>query len=270
MSKLTVIIAAYNAEKYIEKCLNSFLGSAEGVDVVAVNDASTDGTGKILEKFKDKIKIITLEKNCGCIARTRNVGLREAQGDYITFLDADDWYEPGAVKKIINYIDRFQPDILKYNYSRVYADGTVTKSSDGTEKFRYVQKLNFRRMVYPYFVNGIGLNSVCCAAFKRKMLSGMEFSDKFRTAEDAVFALEAYTRAQSVLFTGEYLYCYYQSGSGLTGNAVSIFHKYACNFRLGAAIIKYLPQWGMNTIGWRMRTLSRPIRITADKLKRMR
>lgn len=268
MSRLSVIVVAYNAEKTIERCIDSVLESESDCEVVAVDDASTDGTAEVLKKYGGRIKVKILDKNCGCVAKTRNIGLAEASGDFFTFLDADDCYEPGAVEKLVERIKHCDADIIKFNYTRVYADGKRIKISDGTDCFRYVQKDDFVRRVYPFLINGIGLNSVCCAAFRKDAIGEVRFDEKMRTAEDAAFAAQAYTRADSVLFTGEYLYCYYQSDGGLTGSGMSVFRKFWYNCVLSAKILKLLPQWGMDTFIWRVKTLMRPFKVAADKLKR--
>ncbi len=268
MKKITVIIAAYNAQNYIERCLDSVLCQCGDFDVVAVNDASTDRTGEILKRYGGRINLINLETNCGNIAKTRNIGLKNADGEYITFLDADDWYDNDALSKIIKLTDEYNPDILKYGYLKVYPDGTAVKSSNGTEKNEFLLKNDFKHSVYPYFVNGIGLNSVCCAVFKKDIIKDLSFSEEFRTAEDAAFAVEAYTKAQSVLFTDEHLYCYYQTGTGLTGSGTSILKKYFYNFMLSGKIIKFLPVWGMNTFEWKLKTVLRPVKLTLNKIMR--
>ncbi len=269
MKKLSVIVVAYNAERTIERCINSVLG-CDGCELVVVDDASTDGTARILRKYADRIRLRILGENCGSVAKTRNIGLAGATGEFFTFLDADDYYEDGAAQRLIALLRRYDADIVKFNYSRVYAGGKKIKVSDGTDKFLYVEKAGFAHRVYPFFINGIALNSVWGAAFRRETSENIRFDVKMRTAEDAAFAAEAYTAAESVLFTGEYLYCYYQSDGGLTGSGMSALRKLWCNFRLSAKLLRLLPRWGMDTPAWRARVLVRPFRVAADKLRRVK
>ena len=265
MPRLSIIIAAYNAEEYIDRCIGSVLPLGEECEVIVVDDASSDSTGKLLQKY-ESIKVIHLEKNMGCVAKTRNIGLDNATGEYITFLDADDMYETGAVKKLLAYLDKFEPDILKFGYTLFYPNGEKREPQSNIILDKFVEKACFGELVYPRFIDGIGLNSVCLAVFKRSM--GMRFSDKFQTAEDAAFSLDAYTAANSVLFVSERLYCYYQSGGGLTGSGISVLQKYKYNFMLSKKILKLLPRWGMDKLNWKIRAVLRPIRLTIDKIKR--
>ena len=269
MKKISVIVAAYNAEKYIDKCIQSVLSQNADTELIVINDASTDKTAECLEKYKGRIKLISLEKNTGSIAGVRNIGLENAGGEYITYLDADDWYEKGALSKIINYLDRYKPDILKFCYLLVYPGGGRKIPNGEAGGLRFVAKAEFDRYVYPHFIGGINLNSVCCAVFKRSITDNIRFSENYRTAEDAAFALEAYTKAQSVLFVPDRLYCYYQSGNGLTGGGLSVLQKYKYNFMLTKKMLRLLPEWEMNTLPVKIKALTRPVRLTFDKLKRM-
>ena len=266
MKKITVIVAAYNAEKYIERCLASIVCKNAEVDIVVVNDASTDGTAEKIGKFGGKLKLVNLEKNSGCVARVRNIGLENAEGEYITYLDADDWYENGALDRIADCLQRYNPDILKYGYTAVYPDGTrrAVPACEG-----WAEKKDFPQKVYPLFLDGIELNSVCCAVFRKSILGGTTFPEEFCTAEDAAFCAEAYTKAQSIMFLPDCLYCYYQSGTGLTGKGMKILKKYKYNFMLSGRLLRLLPAWGMDTPRNRVRAVLRPVKITLDKLKRI-
>lgn len=268
MPKLSVIIAAYNAEKYIERCIDSVLSQFDDCEIIVVNDGSTDSTEKILDKYRDSAVIINLKVNSGCVAKVRNIGLENAEGEYITFLDADDWYSPDAASEILGCIEKYHPDIIRFGYMLIYEDGTVKKPRVQIGQNEFIEKTDFTKKVYPKFINGIELNSVCLAVFRRKILGGISFPENFRTAEDMAFSLEAYTRAENVVFAAKEIYCYYQSGSGLTGSGISVRQKYKYNFFISARIIKYLKCWGMNSFKWKIYAAFRPVRLTFDKLKR--
>ena len=97
---VTVVIPAYNSEKYIKQAIDSVFCQDVELEVVVINDASSDGTVQILEEYKKRDNFILLEnkKNLG-VAASRNLGVRRAQGEFIAFLDADDWWEPTKLNK---------------------------------------------------------------------------------------------------------------------------------------------------------------------------
>ncbi len=90
------------------------------------------------------------------------------------------------------------------------------------------------------------------------------------TAEDAVFSLAAFTNAESVQFIPDVIYEYYQSNEGLTGRGISVVRKYRDNFTFAGETAKYLKKWGMNNPLNYIRVFIRPIRLTFDKLRRIR
>ena len=108
---VSILLSIYNVEKYLEECLDSILAqSYENLEIVCVDNGSPDGCGKILEKYaqKDKrIKVVTLSENkklCG----GRNAGLDNATGDYICFVDPDDWIEKDHIKAMVEAIENIK------------------------------------------------------------------------------------------------------------------------------------------------------------------
>ena len=99
---VSVIVPVYNVEKYLEECLDSIINQTlEDIEIICVNDGSTDNSLKILKKYAKKdnrIKIIN-QKNCG-LGCARNSGLNQSQGDYIFFLDSDDYLNPNILEKL--------------------------------------------------------------------------------------------------------------------------------------------------------------------------
>ncbi len=273
--KLSVIIAAYNAAATIKKCINSIFDGVDEdvvqkVEVIVVDDGSTDETAETAAEFKDRIKLIRLSENVGSVAKTRNIGLAAASGEYITFLDADDYYERGAVAQMFDYIGEFKPDIVRFGCMIVCPDKTERIPNYNPSGIFFVDKSAFKDEIYPLFISGIKLNSVCLAAFRCDIAKGVCFPEKFRTAEDAAFALEIYTNAESVLFVPDRLYRYVQSGGGLTGSGLGIFEKLKYNFMLVPLMLGRLKKWGMNTFRWKIKTVMRPLFLAADKIKRMK
>jgi len=92
---VTIIITAYNYDRYIERAIRSCLDQSldnEAYEVIVVNDCSSDNTIPILENYKDQVRVFNLEKNIG-LAAARNFGVKKAQGQFVVFLDADDYIQ---------------------------------------------------------------------------------------------------------------------------------------------------------------------------------
>ena len=117
--KYSIIIPIYNVEKYLSRCLDSILSqSYDNYEIICINDGSTDSSRKILESYIDKdsrIKLIN-QKNKG-LGEARNTGITHAVGDYIWFIDSDDWIpDPNALLKINNKIHSDYCDVLMFDY----------------------------------------------------------------------------------------------------------------------------------------------------------
>ena len=105
MPKVSVIVPIYNVEKYLEKCINSLLSQTlEDIQIILVNDGSKDNSGTIAKKYaeKNKDKVIYVEKENGGLSDARNYGLKYATGDFVAFLDSDDYIEKNAYEEMYN------------------------------------------------------------------------------------------------------------------------------------------------------------------------
>lgn len=121
MIDLSIIIPVYNVENYIKRCLDSILIYKEkNIEIILINDGSTDNSIKILEDYQkndERIKIIS-RKNKG-LSISRNEGIKNSQGDYIWFVDSDDWIDISEINELINLCKKNQLDILSFNFKEI-------------------------------------------------------------------------------------------------------------------------------------------------------
>lgn len=122
MARITVIMPLYNAEKYLEECLDSVLAqSFTDIEVICVDDASDDGTLNILKKYCSKdsrVKIIINDERVGA-AKSRNKAMNDAKGEYLSFLDGDDIFDLDMLKVAYETANNHQADIVEYQYRAV-------------------------------------------------------------------------------------------------------------------------------------------------------
>ncbi|MBR3389562.1 MAG: glycosyltransferase [Prevotella sp.] len=108
MAKVSILVAVYNAEKYLRKCLDSLLEQhLREIQIICVDDASTDSSRDILDEYAlrdNRVEVIALPENVGQ-ARARNRGLQVAKGEYVCFLDSDDWFSPDALQQAVETFD---------------------------------------------------------------------------------------------------------------------------------------------------------------------
>lgn len=146
MPKISLLVAVYNTAAFLPECLDSLLSQTlEDIEVICIDDASTDNALEILHKYAEKdarVRVIALERNGGQ-ARARNVGLADATGEYIGFVDSDDWLSPDALEKVYDAFQQKEVDSVLFRLVRVYGDGRQTEyampqfnTMSGEEAFR--------------------------------------------------------------------------------------------------------------------------------------
>ena len=128
LTRFSVIVPVYNIEEYISQCITSILEqSFKDFELIIIDDGSTDGSGKICDGFAasdNRIRVI--HKENGGLSDARNTGLRNVNGDYVVFIDGDDYIEPGSFAAISGKLGkRMEPDVLVTKIRQVFEDGTI-------------------------------------------------------------------------------------------------------------------------------------------------
>ncbi|MEV8591443.1 glycosyltransferase family 2 protein [Streptomyces sp. NPDC052012] len=203
---VTVIIGAYEAMPYLVECLDSVAAQTidpERIEVIAVDDGSSDGTGEYLEEFADRAPMpvtVIRQENSGGPSGPRNVGLAKAAGRYVFFLDADDRLGPEALERMVAMADRAGTDVVL---------GRVEGVNRSAPKSMWGQTLE-RTDVYS---SNIKFTLSAQKLFRRELLDrhGMRFDESLFTGEDALFTMEAYLRANGVSVIADHT-CYYLVG----------------------------------------------------------
>lgn len=190
MPKLSIIIPVYNAEKYILRCLQSiekqpFSVIGGGIEVLLVNDGSTDGSQDICEEYaKSHPQVRVFNKPNGGVSSARNMGLDNAQGDYVTFVDADDWLEENVLTETLLDGDY---DLVKIPRSSGSRHRTYSEDVFITDR-----KAARRFMTENY-------NHECVAKFyRRSAINGLRFREGLRVGEDVVFVTDVFERIGSL------------------------------------------------------------------------
>lgn len=137
--KLSIIVPVYNVSKYLAKCLDSLLCQnlkPEEYEIIVVNDGSTDNSEVIARQYEKKyINIrVVCQKNQG-LSGARNTGIKLAQGKYIQFVDSDDYLEPNVLKTLVDKMDTYNLDVLRFNYQNVNEEHEVYNPNKSNKPF---------------------------------------------------------------------------------------------------------------------------------------
>ena len=192
MTKFSIIVPIYNVEKYLPKCLDSLINQTySNIEIICVNDGSTDNSLQILEEYanKDKrIKIINQENQGVSVAR--NNGIDNATGDYILFVDSDDWLEIYACDILNKKLEKNNSDLIIFN-------AYIAKNNQCNLGFR----CNQENIMYS------NMWSIC---YKREFLNinNIRFPQNIKIAEDHIFKIQSIVIADKISIVDEFLYYY--------------------------------------------------------------
>ena len=128
--KISVIIPVYNVEKYIDQCIESVLVQTyKNIEVILIDDGSPDNCAKILDEYALKdTRINVIHNSNGGLSSARNTGIKIAKGDYLTFLDSDDyWDDKTAVESLVNQLSEFKSDVISWGYKKFYEEKMIFK-----------------------------------------------------------------------------------------------------------------------------------------------
>ena len=123
MVDVSIIVPIYNAEKYLKKCIDSLVNQTKKeIEIILINDGSTDNTENIIKEYKDKRIKYFKNENQG-IGKTRNFGIKKAKGNYIMFVDSDDYVELNACEELYKKAEKEKSDLVICDYYKVYNNG---------------------------------------------------------------------------------------------------------------------------------------------------
>ena len=213
---VSVILPVYNVQKYLGKCLDSVLNNSyKNLEIICVNDGSKDKCAEILEHYKEKdsrIKIITQENQGVSVAR--NEGLQAAKGEFIAFMDSDDYIHPRFFKSMMACMLEKNADLVVCNALRVNEDTPVSE-----EKYTQIhyKRINGNR----FFKNYYARHMVWARIYRKEDLRGRQFSTEVHMSEDTFFNLEVVLSIRNpvVYETKTPLYYYLQRADSIVHTA---------------------------------------------------
>lgn len=213
MKKISFVIPVYNIKKYIEKCINSILEQNNNcIEIIIVNDGSTDGVENILLDYETKYNFIKIIKKMnGGLSSARNRGLASVSGDYVWFVDGDDTIEKNSISIIYDTLKKDDYDIIFFNYYKDY--GSYKKEI--SEPSHYMEEKS------KILVN----TSPCTKIFRKQFLSENNFKfDEGIIYEDLASIPYLISKAKKSKFIDEYLYNYVYRENSIM-NSKSSFKK---------------------------------------------
>lgn len=217
--KITIIIPVYNCRwEWLKGCLDSITAQLhESVEVIVLDDASSDTASALeCERYVANWKQVTFsrnDKNRG-VSYTRNRGMELSRGEYLWFVDADDWIEPEAITLLLRVLENEKPDTVFFEYSRCWRDHSVPEHrSICPEACTYFSREMAKRMILSN-----DFNSPCTILFSREILkqNGLRFDETMKLGEDFCFNYHYLCQFRKGSYIARSLYNYRQNEGSAT------------------------------------------------------
>ena len=210
--KISIIVPIYNKESYLDKSLTSISEqSYKDIEVLLIDDGSTDSSGKICKSFCEKdSRFKYIYKQNGGVSSARNAGLIEATGDFIGFVDPDDFINKEMYHTLINQADIDELDIVACGINIIDGDNVTKIVNSDNEYYNSCKALeNLLRWSYdvsPYLWNKI---------FRKNVLEGIKFDEALSVGEDRLFIFETLLKIRRYKVINKCLYSYVRNADSL-------------------------------------------------------
>ncbi len=195
---ITIIVAVYNIEKYLPRCIDSIAAQTyRELEILLVDDGATDGSGKICDDYAgndSRIKVI--HKKNGGLSDARNAGLERSGGEYIGFVDGDDWIEPFMYEKMLGACLEYKADIAVCRYNQIGGSPDWEEPDGRIIPLTADEAMDYYICGHPQHVI---YNSVWSKLFRRETLNGIRFVTG-RNSEDILFTTQAFCNASQFVY----------------------------------------------------------------------
>lgn len=245
--KISVLVPVYNVEKTLDRCMESILNQTfKDIEIIMVNDGSTDSSGAICDKYAEKCDTVRVihKKNEG-LGPTRDVGVREAKGEYIYHCDSDDWLKEDLLEKAYNAITQNDADVVIFGYD-MYDQKDLTKlyGSVSIDSGVYSGKDEVRRLFIEQYHNAFIVLTAWNRLYKRSFLMDNElFFPPLRRCQDMAYSLLLFDKIEKLVCINEALYCYIIEPGTFKGRSYSEMEDiYYTVYELAANQFK---EWGL-------------------------
>ena len=205
---VSIIIPVFNSEKTLKRCITSIINQTyKDLDIIIVNDGSKDKSEEICKEFQKKDKRINyiVQKNSG-VSNARNNGLSKVKGDFITFIDSDDWIENDYIESLIKLLIDNDADVITSSA----IDFTADKVLNTSEKVLKYEITTNKELMIKDLLEAKKYNSVCWGKiYRRNSVIGLKFDENLKIAEDLKFLISVFENCNKLVITNIRKYHYY-------------------------------------------------------------
>lgn len=220
--KISIIVAVYNVEKYLERCLQSLINQTiKDYEIILIDDGSTDSSGKICDQYsREYTNIIVIHKENSGLSSVRNLGISVSKGEYIGFVDSDDYVEKEMFEELYNIIIKYNAQISIASFYEVRENNIRDKSNHNNESniFSKNQCIEmFFKEQYPF-----NYSFACNKLYKKNVFKDSKFNEKIISdQEDTEVMIKLFNNIEKVVYIDKPLYFYCLRDDSLSAGIIN-------------------------------------------------
>lgn len=207
--KFSIIIPVYNCKLYLKRCIDSIINQKyDNLEVLLVDDGSTDGSDLICDYYAstyDYIKVFH-KQNEG-VSKARNVGLSKCTGEYVLFVDSDDYLDKQILSSANKILCKDSIDILKFSYIKK-ANIIGKKYNYSIETDKIIEKKNYKEKLYKYLFNTYDLSNIWGVFIRKDIIDGLQFKKEIKYGEDFLFFANLLVKSHNIMLSSAAYYYY--------------------------------------------------------------
>ncbi|MBQ3553323.1 MAG: glycosyltransferase family 2 protein [Clostridia bacterium] len=209
MPLVSIIVPVYNVEKYLERCIKSVLSQTyPNIELILVDDGSKDSSPQICDSYADRENITVIHKENGGLSSARNAGIKRATGEYIFFLDSDDFIHDECIQTLYDIMTQCDCDIVQGNFER----GTLDFFADKVIK-EEVELVSYQEALLGFRYKTLAWGKL----YRRFVIDDVEFPEGLIHEDEAVYYQYA-CRAKKIAITNRALYYYFMAPNSIMRN----------------------------------------------------
>jgi len=249
--KYSILVPVYNVEEYLPACLDSLLAQTfQDFEIICINDGSTDTSPAICDTYQqahpDKIKV-THKANEGLIS-ARRISIKQAQGEYLCFVDSDDLIVPTYLEKLNNAIESTQTDMVIFGFNRINESDEVTASFLPPLEERVYRSAEDLMEIRSVIMTSNDLNSLCFKCTRTTLFDrDVDYSPFYqvKNTEDLLQSLPLFDQAKTITAIHDYLYSYRTNTESMTREVMTVA-KLESMILVYDELEEYAKRWGFS------------------------
>lgn len=228
---VSIIVPVYNTQIYLERCIKSLLNQEyTNIEIILIDDGSSDNSLFICERYKKDDRVVVIHQENSGVSMARNKGLDRARGDYISFVDSDDFVSPYFISHAVDKMERCQADIVLFDFYQIKNNKSAIPVPDFHKRYGNELKngnIDIKKLLIADFIPNYMWNKL----FKRSLWDTIRFPIQYKY-EDLFILMYILNKAEIIVYLPERLYYYNRDNVGSITSFISIMQPFTryCHF----------------------------------------